>query len=165
MLRWMIIVLLGVGLALAAILRKQRPASAASASRSRWPALDGPVFWIVALTGLGLALTGFYGPLLVGKPVGGYALLAHVGMGGAFLTLLPLLGLLQGARHAESPEMPVAVKSSFWVFLLTGLVTAVTILLSMIPLFDAHGLHLMLTIHSFAGGLLTIALFVLILNR
>jgi hypothetical protein len=163
-LRTLIVVGLVVAVVLVVVLR-MKPASPRTEPPPRLAGLGNLVFWTVLLAGLGLALTGFYQPLFAGEPVGGFPLLAHVSFGGAFLVLLPVLALLRGERHASSPDVPLRVKIAFWVFLLMGLVTGVTILFSMFPLFDAHGLHLMLKTHFFAGLIATVALTVLVAQR
>lgn len=96
-------------------------------------------FAVLVVTGVVSALTG--------KPVGGYSLLAHTGMGGLFAVSLVLLGILRAETVRASAEQQVA----FWLLLASGFVLIVTPALMMLPLFGTEGQHDLLHIHRYSG--------------
>jgi len=100
---------------------------------------------LALLVALLLALTGFGGMLLAENGLNGYLLLAHVGLGGAFLVLLVLFAM-GGAGRTDA-------RLAFWAFLVFGLGAGLTVLVSMFPLFGSEGQILLHTLHwSFALG-------------
>ena len=122
-------------------------------------------FWVAAALAIGLALTGFYAVFVTRELITGRVLLLHVSLGGPLLVVLPALGLLLGERYASSPAVPPLRKIAFWIFLATGLVLGLTILVSMTTLLDAEGMRCMLTLHRWAAVGSFASLIVLLLHR
>ena len=99
----------------------------------------GTVRPLVLLVALVLALTGFGGMLLAEEGLHGYLLLAHVGLGGAFLVLLALFAGVGAGRPTARFE--------FWAFLVLGSGAGLTVLVSMFPHFGTDGQTLLQTLH------------------
>jgi hypothetical protein len=89
-----------------------------------------------------LVLTGIV-PLMMGKHVGGFALLVHVGMGGFFAFCLTLLVIAFSSHYAfDTPAscvVPPVRKVLFWLFAAGGLSLILSAVLMMIPLFGSPG--------------------------
>ena len=104
-----------------------------------------------------LAVTAF-GSLLVTGQVLGYALLFHVAASGGFVFLMVAIVFLYlptGAEkedvHSGRREIWWASRWSAWALVLSSLVAAGTMLVSMLPLLDTEGLLQMAVLHRYAG--------------
>jgi len=104
-----------------------------------------------------LALTAF-GSLLVTGQVLGYALLFHVAASGGFVFLMVAIAFLYlptGADYADDRsgrrEIWWAARWSAWALVVSSLVAAGTMLVSMLPVLDTQGLLQMATLHRYAG--------------
>jgi len=126
-----------------------------------------------------LAATALYG-VFVRAGVEHWLLLAHVTAGGAFLVLLVVLALgwagacrfdpsrrgprrqgqkLDGPLAERLPGFSLRTRIAFWAFLVTGLTTATTMLVSMLPVVDTDGLAQLIEVHRTSGlALVVIAL-------
>jgi hypothetical protein len=109
------------------------------------------VLILAALAMAGLAATGYYPALAGHQPLGGYPLLIHTTLSGAFMGLLPLVALLWAERLGTRRCGSLILRLAFWLALLLGLTLAATMLLGMTPLFGSEGLHQLLETHRWAG--------------
>jgi len=107
---------------------------------------------LLALTLLALAVTGMAPAVCTGKALTGWLLMAHVGSGGAFMFFLLLTALL-GAGSAAGPDGKFAPsqRCAFWATLLLGAGTAVTMMVSMVPIFGPEGLDVLREVHRYCG--------------
>jgi len=170
----MAISLLGLRLA------KRRVAVRTSSNRLRlveWLALAG-----TSISFLYLALSGFYASIVVQSPLQRYLLLGHVSAGIVFAVSLVALAVLWaescrfvlGARADSSDSSPIpAVGRSFsagkrlffWCFLAAGLTSALTVLLSMTPLFGTAGMDLLADVHRWSALVSVLAAMGFVLSR
>lgn len=110
-----------------------------------------------------LAVTSF-GSMLQFGHMSGYQLLAHVGAAGAFVFLLLAIAFLYLPSGIE-PDDPLATgdygwwlaRFSAWALVLSSLVAAGTMFLSMLPILDTQGLIEMLAVHRYAGLAVVVA--------
>ena len=148
--------------------------------RPRWSMWERLVYLAVMGSVVLLGATAFYSVLTVGA-MHRWALFLHLMGAGAFVVVLALVALTwclpslftpgpaarasQGKPKADGdpPQLPSPVKfstltkCSFWIMLIAGVVTAGTMLLSMLPMFDTHAMHQMLDAHRYSGLLLFVA--------
>ncbi|MEO8272173.1 MAG: hypothetical protein ABI557_20855, partial [Aureliella sp.] len=104
-----------------------------------------------------LAATAF-GSLLTSGHVSGYALLLHVAASGGFVFLMVAIAFLYLPAGAyEEDELNGrqgswwATRWSAWALVVSSLVAAGTMLVSMLPLLDTEELLQMATLHRYAG--------------
>jgi hypothetical protein len=99
-----------------------------------------------------LGATSLWPRLSVNQAMTSYGLMTHVGAGGAFIVALTLLTALWGRRHSECAcEVGCARRAMFWLLGTSGLAAALTMLISMTPLFGTHVQHLLFGWHRIAG--------------
>jgi hypothetical protein len=110
-----------------------------------------------------LALTSFGSILQVGH-MEGYALLAHIGAAGAFVFLLLAvavlylpLGARPGDRSYTSDDGWWLARWSAWTLVVSALITAGTMFLSMLPVLDTKGLIEVAALHRYAGLVVVVA--------
>lgn len=126
--------------------REQEPVQ----PRSWWTRLAFPTFWILVAV---LAVTSFGTISTVGH-MSGYALLAHLAAAGAFVFLLVLiapLAMFYGKSRNETSNRWWVVRWSAGLMVVSALITAGTMFLSMIPILDTSGLLEAAAYHRFAG--------------
>ncbi len=125
------------------------------------------VLLFVALTQLSwTALYGVYGP----GHLEGFYLFFHMAGSGLFLAVLPLWSITLysyeavGAAVTGGVEVPAHVRVGCGLrricvaaFLLSALVVAGTMLLSMLPLFGTEGLEELLVVHKYSGAVAAIS--------
>lgn len=111
----------------------------------------------------GLSVTSF-GSILAFGHLAGYALLAHLAAGGSFVFLLLAVSTLYLPRgvspgHAlfTADQRWWVARWSAWLLVLSGLVTAGTMFLSMLPILDTDGLVKVAALHSYSGLVAVIA--------
>jgi hypothetical protein len=146
--------------------------------RPRWNLWEKLIYLAFLLCVLDLAITAFYSVLKLDAMEGWFLFVHMVGSGG-LVALLPLLAITwaeanrfgsgkRGAPVQQSAEagrgvsdtdsrFPWISKVAFWIILASGLVTVMTMLLSMLPRFGTDGLHALLDIHRYSGLLLVVA--------
>jgi len=142
--------------------------------------LERIVFLGFALTLLCLAATGMWANLLLGQRLAGWGLMLHVAAGGAFMACLLLLAVLWAEdcrfreldahwRRAcrEHPDRPAPAgrfdpgqKCAFWLALALAVVAALSMFVSMLPIFTPEGLELLRDVHRYSGLLLLIVAYV-----
>lgn len=157
----------------------RRPASVSSdrLRPAEWLALAG-----TSISFLYLALSGFYASIVVQSPLQRYLLLGHVSAGIVFATSLVALAVLwaescrfvQPARAGSSASSPIPAegrplsagkKLFFWCFLAAGLTSALTVLLSMTPLFGTSGMDLLADVHRWSALVSVLAAMGFVLSR
>jgi hypothetical protein len=123
------------------------------------------VFHTVAgITLVLLAITGF-GPKLVGGEVKGWTLLAHIAIAPLFILGLTVVvpqwaGRCRFAGRGGSFAVGVnmAQRQMFWIVLLLGFVSLVTMLIAMRPIYGPAGQRTLIEVHSYSSLLLLIAM-------
>ena len=144
----------------------------------RWNLWEKLIYFALLICVVDLAVTAFFSVLRFGS-MGGWFLFVHMFGSGALVALLPLLAMTwaesnrfgrgkdsarskkpskaRAGASGDAPRFLWLSKLSFWIILASGLVTVMTMLLSMLPLFDTEGLHGLLDIHRYSGLLLVVA--------
>ena len=134
--------------------RKARSAgpAGAKADLKRLGLIERASYVLMALTLQALACTGMTQNLLTGGKLTGWMLMAHVGSGGAFMFFLLLTALL-GAGSAAGPDAKFAPSQrwGFWAALTLGVATALTMMVSMLPIFGPYGLEVLRDVHRYCG--------------
>lgn len=98
-----------------------------------------------------------FGSILQFGHMSGYALLVHIGAAGGFVFLLLAIAFLYLPRgESDDFELPSDnrwwfARWSSWALIASGIVTAGTMFLSMVPVLDTVGLLQAAEIHRFAG--------------
>ncbi len=111
----------------------------------------------LALTLMALAFTGMAPNLVAGAKLSGWLLMAHVASGGAFMFFLLLTALLgAGAAAGADAKFAAPQRCTFWATLALGMATALTMMLSMVPIFGPHGLEVLRDAHRYCGLLLVV---------
>jgi hypothetical protein len=112
-----------------------------------------------------LALLGFTATIL-GRPMTGYLLLAHVAVGGAFTVCLAATALWWAEAHgvgrleevdesgSGGDRLGVLRKTLFWCFVVLGFGSVATALLSMVPVFGPDGIDVLSALHRWCALLL-----------
>lgn len=150
------IVALAVGLAALALNvlttnRKMQPGPA-----RHW--ISRSIYGIYLISILALAMSGL-GSILRWGHMSGYALMLHGAVGGGFVFLMVAIAVLYlpaaaapgAGSHAQQWDRWWVIRWSAWVLVLSSLVTAGTMLLSMLPVLDTTGLLQMIMLHRYAG--------------
>jgi hypothetical protein len=116
-----------------------------------------------------LAVSGFTTSVVLGRPMTGYLLLGHVAVGGMFIVCLAATALWWAEAHrARTLEevdasgrgggrVGVVRKAFFWCFVAFGFGSAVTVLLSMTPVFGPDSLGVVAELHRWCALLLVMA--------
>ncbi len=104
-----------------------------------------------------LAVTAF-GSLLASGHVSGYPLLFHVAASGGFVFLMVAIAFLYLPTGVDETDVGSgrreiwwAPRWSAWALVISSLVAAGTMLVSMLPVLDTAGLLEMATLHRYAG--------------
>jgi cytochrome b subunit of formate dehydrogenase len=110
---------------------------------------------VLSLTGLTFAI--------IGKVLGGWFLILHVGAAPLFALAVAALAVLWADRrqYAASPgaqELDTGTKLLFWLMVLAAEISMLSAVLPMTPLFGSHPMHLLLDIHRYSS----LALFILV---
>ena len=108
-----------------------------------------------------LAVTGFV-PVVQGRLLTGYALLAHAGLGGLLAVTLAVLLILTGQPHLPENEpgdskVSTPRKWSYWLMTISALALILSVLIAMLPLLGTHGQHLAISVHRYAAVLFVLA--------
>jgi hypothetical protein len=138
--------------------------------------------FLIKVSFLVLAITGFIPLVLLGTTVSGFVLILHVIAAAIFALGLVIVSLLrahdhrfnkndwQSLQHVIGEKPPTtksnphfvafAKKISFWLILLLSLPLIASILLGMYPLFGTHGQEALLQVHGYSALLLVLAVIV-----
>jgi hypothetical protein len=122
--------------------------------------------YIYGVAGAGLlvcTLTGF-GPVLTGDAVAGWPLLLHMTAAPLFIVGLVMVAIVRAERCRFGDAAPVARgrmnplrKAAFWIGLLAGLSTLVTMLAAMLPVFGYAAQETLIAAHEVSALVLLIA--------
>ncbi len=144
---------------------------------SRRPSKSRPGGWltrcayaVVLFSVCVLAATALYGMAAQGH-VRRWTLLAHIVAAGILLPALTIVAVGWSRRTvtplpqwdtgpATCARLSTRWHWSFWSVLLAAVITAGTMLVSMMPILDTRGLTLMLTIHAYSGLMLLVAVII-----
>ncbi len=158
---YVVIVAMAVGLAVMALdvltsNRKMRPGPA-----RHW--ISRSIYGIYLISILVLAVTGL-GSILRWGHMSGYALMLHVAAAGGFVFLMVAIAVLYlpasatvADSRAQQWDRWWLIRWSAWGLVLSSLVTAGTMLLSMLPVLDTTGLLQMTMLHRYAGLAVVVA--------
>jgi cytochrome b subunit of formate dehydrogenase len=131
------------------------------------------IYLVAALSFVVLAVTGFYPVLILGRHISGYPLMLHATFSPIFAVCLAVLAVLWaracrftrgdwpwfdrlvqratlaggGNREAPRKGSSLGQKIMFWLVVFLALPLALSIVLSMFPLFGTHGQELLLGVH------------------
>jgi hypothetical protein len=94
-----------------------------------------------------LSITGFGFGWPLSYPLGGFALLGHVGFGVLFAVALTAWALLRAASGGFW----------FWLLVVCGIALILSILVAMFPLLGTHGQHVAIVVHRMAAVLSIVA--------
>ncbi|HOE65442.1 MAG TPA: hypothetical protein PLO62_02860 [Candidatus Hydrogenedentes bacterium] len=110
------------------------------------------LYLAVAASALLLGASGAYA-LFSDSGLRGYLLMAHTSLGGLFAVTLALFAVCYGERFRLVPDTPVHVgqRICFWLFLVLGATSALSVSLCMLPLAGTHGQHLLVATHRYCG--------------
>ena len=162
----------------------------ASSPRPQWSRFARGVYTVTVMTVITLGATSFYGILTVGV-MQGWLLLIHVLTAGVFVVVLLLMAIMwvracrfgtPGSTRATDPiakesqhvdhakaHFSSLTKLTFWLLLVSGVVTAGTMLLSMSPYMDTDAMHWLVNVHRYSGLLLVVTtlvhLYLVVLGR
>ncbi len=117
--------------------------------------------YAVFLTSVGVLAISSFGSLLQFGHMSGYALLAHVAAAGAFVFLLLVVAVLYlpWGGSVATDENTAAVgdqrwwfaRWTAWLLVISSLLTAGSMFLSMLPILDTAGLHEAVAVHRWTG--------------
>lgn len=147
----------------ACVLLRRRPVDSGKATN-----LFQRLVYVVLLAAVAVLGGTAFGAVLRFGALSGWWLLIHMVAAGMFVAALPLFSLswchanrfCTSRRDTESQPIirfPWIAKLMFWLILVGGLLVALTMLVSMLPLFDTEGLHEMLVLHRYSGLLVVVA--------
>jgi cytochrome b subunit of formate dehydrogenase len=144
------------------------------------------VYLLALLCFVVLAITGFYPTIVLGEHISGYLVMVHATFAPVFAVCLAVLAVMW-ARNSRftgsdwpwfqrfvqrvtlvkktSKETPpegsgFGQKITFWLIIFLALPLALSIILSMYPLFGTHWQELLLGIHRYAALLFSLAVIV-----
>ena len=143
-------------LALVRMCRGGEPAGAREAGPPCCGLLRKLVVLGFVLTFAALAVTGLGPNIVTGAKLDGWLLMAHVGGGGAFMFFLLLAALLWGndcrcAADGAPGRFSDGMKFTFLAMLILGVVTALSIMVSMLPVFSSGGLDVLRDVHRYCA--------------
>lgn len=138
--------------------------------RRRWNLWERLVYLGMLVSVAGLGFTAFYCVLALGH-MRHWWLFVHMFGAGAMVAVLPLMAInwagpnrfeLRAASDEEeetyAPRFYWITKLMFWLFLASGLIVALTMMLSMLPVFGTEGQTVLLDIHRYSGLLAVVTL-------
>ena len=141
------------------------------------------VYLLALLCLLVLALTGFYPTLVLGEHISGYLVMVHATFAPVFAICLAVLAVMWASNsrftgsdwpwfqrvvkrvtlikstgeEADTESPSLGQKISFWLIIFLALPLALSIVLSMYPIFGTHWQELLLGIHRYTAVLFFIA--------
>jgi len=139
----------------------------------RYPTAEKWSIILLSLSFVLLVLTGFIYALFIAQSLYGYPLLLHVILGGVFSVCLSIVVVLQAPFYSFHKEVefskdtfegreavkPATVKQKilFWLFVISGLLLALTALSLMLPVFSLTAQLVVIDIHRYSalGALLS----------
>lgn len=151
--------------ALAIMLRMGAGEGTKRAPKAIW--LGRLAMCVTMAAALALAVTGIGAPIISDGRLGGWLLLGHVAVGGVFIAGLVGIALFYSDLHRFGCEAPGNAhrKLFFWLALILGVATTLTVMISMTPLFNSHGMDLLFQAHRWCALGVTMSLIGLGLGR
>lgn len=168
-----IAVLIGAPILALALRLSCGPGSLSAARPARWLTALAYLLTVIGLMVLGA--TSYYAVVATDAPLGGWALIAHVGASPLLMAGLAAVAVLRGGVYGPLARPPWQVeavsaesivldaprglairRALFWLFLAAGLVAMLSALIMMTPLAGTHGQELLYEIHRY-GGLTALA--------
>ena len=142
-------------------------------ARPRWRLITKLIYIGAIVSVLILGATSFISVLSAGA-MHGWFLFLHLFGAGAFVVFLMLIAIIWAVPSklcgstckvasddpdaaVEAPRFHCLTKLAFWLILLSGTITAGTMLLSMLPVLGTQEMNQMITLHRYAGLVLVIA--------
>jgi len=133
-----------------------------------------------------LALTGFYPVLILGEHISGYLVMLHVTFAPVLTVCVAVLAVMWAShcrftagdwpwferivkritsvksvdKAAKSKSSGLGQKITFWLIILLTLLLALSIVISMFPLFGTHGQELCLGLHRNIAYIFTVVVIV-----
>ena len=133
-----------------------------------------------------LALTGFYPVLILGEHISGYLVMLHVTFAPVLTVCVAVLAVMWASncrftagdwpwferivkritsvksvdKTAKSKSSSLGQKITFWLIILLTLLLALSIVISMFPLFGTHGQELLLGLHRDIAYIFTVVVIV-----
>jgi hypothetical protein len=142
------------------------PAEHANLSYATSPGLRRLDAWACGIAGVGIlveVITGF-GPDLLFDEVAGWPLLLHLIGAPVFIVGLTLMAIVRADRYRFGGGKPhttggpnVIEKLAFWIAIVMGMLTAVSMLAAMLPVFGYAGQDALIETHETGALLLVIA--------
>ena len=155
--------LIGMAVLIPLQLRARRRAySGVAGYAPRVTVIERLAYLALLLSVLVLALTGLTAAI-IGKVLGGWFLILHVGVAPLFALAVAALAVLWADRrqYAGSPgaqELDTGTKVLFWLMVLAAEIAMISAVLPMTPLYGSHGMHVLLDVHRYSS----LALFILV---
>ena len=149
---------------LARRLNRKRPLAAGQSAGRAGPRMgvwEKLVYGTTVVSFLVLAGTGFYPVVVHGARLGGFLLMAHTVIGGVFavaLTALVLTWAKSGRFGRGFGRLDEWRKAFFWLLAAAGLVSMLSMFLSMTSLLGAEGMETLTQVHRWDGVLLIVAM-------
>ncbi|MEZ6134385.1 MAG: hypothetical protein R3C53_05685 [Pirellulaceae bacterium] len=123
-------------------------------SRAKLGWVRGSLYGLYLITILVLGLSSLVSVIQYGH-MSGYALLGHVAAAGAFTFLLLAIAFLMLPCSEDDPKLRTnrwwLSRWSVWGLVISSLVAAGSMFLSMLPILDTSGLLQMAEVHRYAG--------------
>ena len=119
---------------------------------------------LLALVLVVAALTLTSLPWWSGQTLGGSVLMSHMMASGILVFGLPVFGLFFLRYFSGKPRAAGLQQAGYLATLATGLVTIITVFLCMLPIPPTEQMHLLMSIHGWAGIAMIPAVAVLLLG-
>ena len=103
-------------------------------------------------------------PVFLGDHLSGKLLFAHMMASGGLVFALPVLGLWWIFRCNNPAASTRTQRLGYWLMLLTGLLTIVSMFLCMLPIPSTEQMEQLITLHGYAGLAMVPALVVLVIG-
>ncbi len=117
----------------------------------------GLVILIVAATATAI-------PVFTDGHVGGLMLLAHMMASSGLVFVMPIFALLWLVRCVDRNASSGLQRIGFWLLIVTGLLTIVTVFACMLPYPSTEQMEKLITLHGYAGFAMVPALVVLLVG-
>lgn len=141
--------------------------------RPRWGLLTRLIYFGAVITVFALGVTSLYSVLAHGA-MHGWFLFVHLFAAGGFVVFFLLLAVMWampsrffivepiGQDDGRDEPPPAArfhhiTRLAFWIILVSGVITAGTMLISMLPVLGTQAMSQMITVHRYAGLVLVVA--------
>ena len=128
-----------------------------------------------------LTVTGFYPPLVLGKPISGYMVMLHATVAPVFAVCVAILAVMwahncrfdknyfpwlqkllqrQPVNTDTGEKYELVQKAAFWLILILALPVILSIVMCMLPIFGTHGQEVLMDLHRYSALLLAMVIIV-----